>query len=275
LYQWDIFSNSIYPRKGISPTDEEITSIVQLAHSAGAKVMLRPLVDPDWSNPNTKGTWRGRIGLNFTEADWIVWFDSYSKLIIKYATLATTLKADEYSVGGELTIASHQEAHWRKLIANVRKVYKGAILYGANHGNEASIQWWDAVDYIGIDAYYRIAPSKPQPSLQDLLDAWVPIKNQLEILSKQYKRPVIFSEIGYCSKTGANVNPAACEGSILNLTAQEILYESFYQTFWPMNWFEGVFWWAWNTDPNDGGIKDQGFTPNGKLAERVMAKWNL
>ena len=25
-------------------------------------------------------------------------------------------------------------------------------------GNEGSVKWWDAVDVIGIDAYYTIAP---------------------------------------------------------------------------------------------------------------------
>lgn len=84
--------------------------------------MLRPLVDPDWTNPQTRGTWRGMIGANFTESTWDEWFSSYSFMLLKYAKLAQELNADEFSVGGELIIASHQEKHWRALIPKVRAV---------------------------------------------------------------------------------------------------------------------------------------------------------
>lgn len=84
--------------------------------------MIRPLVDPDWSNPQTKGTWRGMIGANFTDVQWNTWFQSYTDMILRYARLAQTLGADEFSVGGELITASHQEKYWRELIPKVREV---------------------------------------------------------------------------------------------------------------------------------------------------------
>jgi hypothetical protein len=62
----------------------------------------------------------------------------------------------------------------------------GPILYGANHGNENSITWWDAVDYIGVDAYYNLVPDNPNPSYQELMNAWTPIVNSLYDLSLRY-----------------------------------------------------------------------------------------
>jgi hypothetical protein len=99
-FQWNISSTTIYPRVGISPTEGELQYITKLAHSHGTKVMIRPLVDPDWSNPETKGTWRGMIGVNFTAVQWNSWFQSYSAFILKFAHLSTIIGADEFSVGG-------------------------------------------------------------------------------------------------------------------------------------------------------------------------------
>ncbi len=40
----------------------------------------------------------------------------------------------------------------------------GPLFPGANWGNEDNVQWWDAVDVVGVDAYYPIAPSNQNPS---------------------------------------------------------------------------------------------------------------
>jgi len=37
----------------------------------------------------------------------------------------------------------------------VREVYTGELTSSANWGGEEmSKQWWDVIDYIGVDAYY-------------------------------------------------------------------------------------------------------------------------
>lgn len=78
--------------------------------------------------------------------------------------LATVLHADSLCVGMELVVASHQTAYWRDLVAQVKTLYSGPLLYAANHGNENDVTWWDAVDIIGVDAYYPLDPSNPNPS---------------------------------------------------------------------------------------------------------------
>lgn len=117
----------------------------------------------DWSNPNTTGTWRGMIGRNFNSTQWATWFSWYQPFILHYAELATTIKADSMCVGMELIDASAQSSYWRTVVAGVRARYSGPLLYAANHGNEDAVQWWDAVDWIGVDAYYPLAPSNTIP----------------------------------------------------------------------------------------------------------------
>ena len=51
----------------------------------------------------------------------------------------------------ELIQVAKQAAHMRALCAQVRQKFHGSITYGANHGSELSVTWWDAVDVIGVD----------------------------------------------------------------------------------------------------------------------------
>jgi hypothetical protein len=101
-----------------------------------------------------------------------------------------------------------------------------------------------------------------------------PFRHQVLTKHLRFGKKVIFSEIGYCSIYGANANPAGCSAGNLDLNAQANLYEAAYEVFWPQDWFAGIFWWAWTTNPQDGGPKDKGFNPLNKPAEKVMAKWN-
>lgn len=91
--------------------------------------MVRPLVDPDWSNPHNNGKWRGMIGENFTDSDWATWFESYKQFLNHFAELSEEIGADELCVGGELVTAQLQTSYFRQIIHDVRKRYNGPILY--------------------------------------------------------------------------------------------------------------------------------------------------
>jgi hypothetical protein len=40
-------------------------------------------------------------------------------------------------------------------------------------------------------------------------------------------------------------------------------------------WLKGIDWWKWPTQLDRGGPKNDDFTPNGKPAEQVVAKWYM
>jgi hypothetical protein len=142
-------------------------------------------------------------------------------------------------------VASHQEQHWRDIIKGVRTRYSGPIMYAANHGNEPDVKFWDAVDQIGVDAYYGLAPQTADPTVAELVAAWQPIKVGLKALSKKEGKPLIFAEVGYCSTAQSHVNPASCAGAISE-KAQANLYETLLTVFYAKaeaDWFRGIFWW--------------------------------
>ena len=251
-----------------TPTDDDVIHAIRQAHALGLNVMLKPHVDLN-SDPDH---WRGDIGSGFaTEAGWSAWFDSYRDFITHYAALAEKEGVEQFSVGTELVGTSGREAEWRAVVAAVRSQFSGSLAYASNHGGEeTSVAWWDAVDYIGVDAYYPLT-AHDDPTLAELKAAWKGPIATLERLYEQYGRPIILTEIGYRSVDGANRQPWewAASGEV-DLREQADCYRAALESLWGRPWLAGMYWWNWDTNPAQGGPGDAGFTPHGKPAEQVL-----
>jgi hypothetical protein len=85
------------------------------------QIIIVHRIDPDWSKPDTSGTWRGEIGRKFNTSQWRQWFTNYQSFIWKYASLATTLNADMFSVGFEYESTDAQAALWRETVVGIRQ----------------------------------------------------------------------------------------------------------------------------------------------------------
>jgi len=273
-FQWDINSTGpIYPLEGTS-TDDALILITQLAHARNLKVMLRPGVDLDWHNKNNTGNWRGEIGKFFeTPADWDAWFQSFSGFVVRYAALAQKAGVDMISVGFELNTAQAQADQFRALIAQVRRVYQGQVTYCANHDSEGDITWWDAVDLIGVDAYYVLNVNESRPAVSKLLEQWQPIlKNLRQVSAKFGNKQVVFGEIGYCSAPFTHMAPweLNCGLKEVDLQEQFNCYLALFQAVQGQDWLAGLFIWGWLTDPTNGGPGDSAFSPNDKPASALL-----
>jgi hypothetical protein len=267
-YQDTIASTAIYSAPG-TPTDEDLVHVINQAHSLGMKVMLKPHLDL----ANDPSHWRGDIGQGFSESDWTAWFSSYKTFINHYAQLAQTYGADQFCVGTELVSTEFRSADWQSVIAGVRGLFTGPITYAANPGSETSINWWDKVDAIGVDAYYALTDHN-DPTLDELKAAWEPLAAALKTLSENWGKPILFTEIGYPSLDGANRQPWNGQVSkVVDLQEQADLYQALFETFFNQDWFAGVFWWSWETDPLQGGPCDTTDTPHDKPAEAVLRTW--
>jgi hypothetical protein len=270
-YQETITSTVITYALPRTPTDNDLVHVITQAHGRGMRVMLKPHLDLN----NDPMHWRGQIGTEFaSEAEWQAWFASYRAFINHYAALAQANGVEQFAVGTELVGASGRAADWRRMISETRRIFTGPVTYASNHsGEESSIQWWDAVDYIGVDAYYPLT-NKNDPTLAELKAAWITPMLALENLSKQYNRPVIFTEIGYRSVDGANQRPWEWQsGGAMDLQEQADCYRAALETFWGKPWFKGIYWWYWSTDPDQGGPEDMDYTPHNKPAEMILRSY--
>jgi hypothetical protein len=269
-YQKTIHSTEIQCNQGPdTASDEDLAHVIQKAHSAGLKVMLKPHVDLSKDH----GRFRSQIEF-YDEASWNLWFASYREFITHYAAIAEEFKADYFVIGTELdNTVSHSE-QWRALIIEVRKIFKGPVTYASTSDAEEKVTWWDALDAIGIDAYYRLTDSY-SPSLGELLAGWQPVIARLEQISGQWHRPVIFTEAGYNSIAGANQMYPDLAGSALDIQQQALRYRALFEAMAGKPWWYGVFWWAMDTSLNQGGLFDSGYNPANKPAEDVIRAYFL
>ncbi|HET9176773.1 MAG TPA: hypothetical protein VFQ24_00265 [Terriglobia bacterium] len=238
-------------------SDEGLSELSRLAHAIGMKVMLKPGI---WIRG---GHFGGDIDFA-SQADREKWFDSYGRFIERYAKVAADIHADLFCVGGEFVRMSPYEAEWRRLIANVRRIYPGPVTYAANFGEEfEGLKFWDALDYIGLQEYY---------ALPNDLSTGV-LLERVEAVEKRFNKPVIFTEVGFPSAPGANRRPwTDGKSGEADLQLQARCYRAIFQAFYNKPWFEGMYWWKVGTN-GFGGPADASLTPWGKPAMDVVGKW--
>ena len=115
------------------------------------KVVLKPMVDV------ADGSWRGTIA----PTNWTLWFQNYREFINYYANMSQTNNLEMFTVGTELRSSQSRTSDWRKVITDARARFFGNITYAANWDSygTGSIGFWDALDYVGVDAYFPLTES--------------------------------------------------------------------------------------------------------------------
>jgi hypothetical protein len=285
--QETIQSTDIFFKPPATATDEDIRRAIDIAHTQGTRVMLKPHVHTSLDPVHED---HYKIGTGFTsEEQWQAWFASYQRFITHYATLARDAGADMFLIGQELTGTVHREADWRRIAQEVRQIYNGPIIYEATTNRaglvqlaladeDLQIKWWDVVDYIGVLGYFPLTDKK-DPTVEELKSAWVQkgYLSRLEALSQKWQKPIIISEIGYLSKDGTNTDPVYFQKfaqAPVDLQEQADCYQAALEVLWGKSWLAGIYWWDWLVGPAVNS-NEKYVTPQGKPAEDVLRKFYL
>ena len=255
------------------PPDDELRASIDLAHRLGLKVMLKPHI---WLDEHRDERWRGTIEMA-DEDGWQAWFESYRRFILHYARLAAATEVELFCVGTELaTTARQREADWRLTIARIRQAYGGPLVYAANWwGEYDQIAFWDALDYIGINAFFPLSDGA-NPSMETLRHRARQVAEDIALLHMRTGKPVIFTEVGFRSVSGATIRPWAWPPDRelgVDVREQARAYEAVFSTFWSQPWFYGMYWWQWFSDLGRGGLRNAEFTPHRKPAEQILVDW--
>lgn len=246
-----------------TPTDAALVEATRRAHAAGMRVMLFPLV---YVQKMDDGEWRGTLA----PPDWDAWFRAYGEVVLRYARLAEAERVEILSVGSELCSSEAREAQWRALIGAVRAVYRGRILYSANWDHFRDIRFADALDFVGVNAYYRLA-GEAQPSVETLVAGWAPHREALVAWAREHRRPLLFTEVGYPSRAGAADDPWDYTAERpADPELQRRCYRAFVETWSGVPELAGAFFYLWW---GEGGPADRDYTPRGKPASVELARW--
>lgn len=274
VMQDSFHSTIIRPDYRYTVTDLDVISAVNRLHGLGLKVCMKPMVNC------ADGVWRAMI--NFPPSEfgpgpgeyWREWFSSYTAFLCHYAEIAEETGCEMFCVGCEMLGTEVQENYWRHAIEAVRSVYHGPLVYNTNHGHENNVTWWDALDYIGTSAYYKVA-SHPGESAENMFSEWNRYKTDLSDVSARFKgKQIIFMEIGCRSASGCAMMPYDFNHQEFPYDEDEQanFYESAFRAMWNEPWFGGYFWWDWYTKLPQK-TEETGFSIAGKKAETIVKSW--
>src|SRR5262249_37074223 len=162
------------------------------------------------------------------------------------AALAEKAHMDGLCIGLELvkmTRADHL-SRWRELIASVRTLYHGPLTYGAHHFDEVQqVEFWDRLDAIGVSAYYPLG-GEELATAEDVERAWARYLAGLGKLAEKWKKPVVFTEVGYPAHKGAMREPWKTDDSLpLDEGIQARAFEGTFRALSHAPFVRGVFVW--------------------------------
>jgi hypothetical protein len=237
-------------RTGSTATDASVVWAIQKARSVGLKANIKLHLESE------DGLWRAYIDpLN---AD--LWFSNYGALVNHYADLGRAQGVSIIVIGAELISMSANpsyEGRWRNLIAAARARFSGKLTYSANWGigsfaeEYPRINWWDAVDYLGISGYFELATTTT-PTVDQMTASWATWQSgKIAPFQQHWGKPVIFTEGGYRSADGTAMRPwNSWDIWPLDTQEQSDCYEAFFQSWSGIPWFAGTMFWAWNMNTN-------------------------
>ncbi len=265
-YQDDRYSTMIYPKAIDTPSDESLRHTIRYLQERGVHIMLKPYIDCE------DGTWRAEI----EPRDWSEWFESYREFIWHYAEVAEEEGVELFCVGCEyISSDSTQEEEWGKTIAGIKERYSRELTYSANWSDYQEVCFWDELDYIGIDAYFPLGKNE-DADIDELVDGW---ERELDTIEQWRNdagytdKMVILTEVGYRSTVATWTSPGFVDDFDVSLNDQELAFLSLFLTAPARPWIQGLFIWWWDNPSTadwKGGRNDNGYTPKGKPAEKLI-----
>ncbi len=178
---------------------EWLTRPIEDAHALGLKILIKPHL-AYWGSPFA---WRGDIAFT-TDAQWRRFFTGYTTWIVNLADACRN--ADGFVVGTELDSTLSHEKEWREVIARVREHTGVPLTYGANWTHYRQVPFWDALDVIGIQAYFPLVTGPGADSAQ-VGAGWGRLMRELHAFAGREHKKIVFTELGYNRAYDAPVRP--------------------------------------------------------------------
>ena len=135
------------------------------------------------------------------------WFASYTAFISHYAAMAQRLGVEQFAVGSELVLDQRRSA--RLVTGNsgsTGSVSRHRAVCGRCGDEAIRVPFWDAVDMIGIDAYFPLSTASTT-DVSVLQRSWEPIRAEMAAGSARYGRKILFTEAGFTSQEGTTTAP--------------------------------------------------------------------
>jgi hypothetical protein len=264
LYQTHGGSTKLALHTRFSPSLEAVADAIRLARRAGLEVTLFPIVR--LSQPRDPQEWRGTLKPENRDA----WFASYGALLADLASLAAVPGTSRLVVGSELSTLDGDLERWRPLLARVRALYPGILMYSANWDHYQDARLFELVDELGVVAYFKLREANQPSDVDSLTQGWLRLRREIERNLDGYGKPWVLSELGYRSRVGASAAPwEESSGGVPDAAEQLRAFQAFRKA-WASpgsSHMAGLYVWNWY---GYGGPQTTSYTPRGKPAVDVI-----
>jgi len=247
----------------------DVARAIRMAHERGLSVMLVPHL---WVESQD---WRALIDPR-TDEGWARWTKSYGDFVMAWARVAEQEHAEILSAGVELRswVTSGRATSFVDLVRQVRTAYHGLVTYSANWDDVDDTVILGELDLIGINAFYPLA-DRDGATEKELLAGGERVRAKVHRLAETWRRPVLFTEIGYTTRPNPAIKPWEWPDSMSHVRvdehAQAIAYHALVRPLLDEPDFAGFFVWRLYSDLDDVSQEAEwGFSPYGKLAEQVV-----
>jgi hypothetical protein len=247
-----LYDNAFYR----TPDLEILGEIAQLCASEGLILGMSPGISPNpfnWEHQND----------DLTDDFIDMFFYSYRKLLVAYASLFSDWGVSLFQVGREFPVLAGEEAHWRDVISAVRDVFPYAVTYAADPTYELyRVRFWDALDYFSVQGYFLPRPGEGIASVpwsEEQIRRWLRFTFQynIEPLERQLGIPFLNVEVGF---------PSPARG--LAEDYQAMMFTALLEESDVNAYQAGNILWEWGIGPGSDRYLAHGF--EGFRAEEVI-----
>lgn len=259
-------------------TPEYMAAFTDAAHAMGMQVVWKPAFIVDDNTNNNVSDWS--LGKTFypkgSTFNVKTFLSAVKSFWGKWAPVAQQHKVEMLIIGTEhgAFASSPYTQDWRDIISVTRSAFSGQLTYAENHFEPfpwaPNIQFWDVLDFIGIDNYEPLGNGTANTSyaeaykkiFENTLGLSQPngtfsLPGILYAMHKKYNKPVFFTEFGIPSIDGAMNNPAdgSNPNSPVNNNEQATHFKVNLDVWLNYDWIYGVNFWnqenEFSTGPSD------------------------
>lgn len=260
--------------------NSDIRSAIVNAKALGMNIVLNPLLRL-YNGGSTRN-------IPFSEA----WFASYKKIILDYAAFAEVNGVSIFCIGNELSSVVNDETapQWKSLIAEIRTKFSKKVVYSASwqglqgyKNGEPEFLWcplFSETDYIAFTAFPVLTSNGKTHgtfwgSETNNLNS---IRSFLEEEFRTKRKKFLIMQTGLQSQLGAELEPqlesdATISKRIPHEGIQELYYTYIIESLGKHPLCDGIFFWYWDTKPQEEVIQRGSFSPENKLAQSVLNHW--
>jgi MFS family permease len=244
---WQDYLNSTEIKQGPwSDGFANMTDCFLYAKSIGLHIMYKPML-------NLLKTYDWRSYIIYTDE----WMKNYTAWLVENAKAAEAGGVEILCFGTEMGNMQVHSDGVREMIRQIREVFSGLLTYSANHDSFKFVDWYDAIDIIGISMYSMMTTAW-DPTVQELTTVWNGMYQDLLELALRWKKPIAFTEIGIQAMDGSNMIPNDNQISQeKDVSEMENFYLSLFNSkIWTAFWFKGAYWWIWDrAQAGDSNLK--------------------